>query len=253
MRIFSLIVLALGLWSCSAPVENPISNTNELGLIPMPQTIQLEKGGFIFDKNTGFISETEMHPNLKIFIDQMGLSNPINEHSKTNIEFSLIETDSIHKAAYFLDIRPKGISIKAKSAEGFFYALQTFRQLLPDTLSSEESYILPALSIYDYPKFEWRGAHLDVCRHFFDKAFIKKYIDLLAKHKMNTFHWHLTEDQGWRIEIKKYPLLTSISSKEKRLLSIKTSILLWVITHLMEASTLKKILKRLWLTLLNVS
>jgi hexosaminidase len=219
MRILSFLFVTLSIWSCKPSIENPISNVDELGLIPQVQSIKFEKGAFQFDKSSSFVFENEAEQNLKIWIDALDMSNPIISLDKANsnnkIEFILVEADSLHPSAYFLDIRPENISIKAKTAQGFFYALQTFRQLLPDTLSSTESYILPALSIYDFPKFEWRGAHLDVCRHFFDKAFIKKYIDQLAKHKMNTFHWHLTEDQGWRIEIKKYPLLTSIGSKRK--------------------------------------
>src|SRR5207244_11372189 len=98
-----------------------------------------------------------------------------------------------------------------------FYASQTFRQLLPPAIfrnkpAGNAAWTAPAVSIEDYPRYSWRGGHLDVGRHFMPVSFLKKYIDLLALHKMNTFHWHLTEDQGWRLEIRKYPKLTSVGA-----------------------------------------
>ena len=118
---------------------------------------------------------------------------------------------------YLLDVRPSGITIRAHGAAGLFYAVQTLRQLLPAAIFREApvegvEWSVPAVSIEDYPRFQWRGGHLDVARHFMPKEFVKKYIDLLALHKMNVFHWHLTEDQGWRLEIKQYPKLTEVGA-----------------------------------------
>jgi hexosaminidase len=130
------------------------------------------------------------------------------------IVLSLIE--SADKAgSYKLKIDQKRIEIQANTATGLFYGVQTIRQLLPPQIESKEkifniTWTVPCLEIKDEPRFSYRGLHLDVGRHFFPVSFIKKYIDLIALHKMNTFHWHLTEDQGWRIEIKKYPKLTEI-------------------------------------------
>ncbi len=112
------------------------------------------------------------------------------------------------------------IDVPANSSAGLFYGVQTIFQLLPPELFGsishpEMKWSIPAVSIFDVPRFRWRGMHLDVCRHFFPKDFIKKYIDDIAMYKMNTFHWHLTDDQGWRIEIKKYPLLTTIGAWRK--------------------------------------
>lgn len=109
--------------------------------------------------------------------------------------------------AYTLHVDGKGVSITGRDKEGVFYGIQTLIQLLP----VQQSTVLrvPFTDVYDYPRFQYRGMHLDVTRHFFPVAFVKKYIDNLARHKMNYFHWHLTDDQGWRIEIKKYPLLTT--------------------------------------------
>ncbi len=121
---------------------------------------------------------------------------------------------------YLLDVRPTRIVARAPEAAGLFYAVQTIRQLLPaaifrDAPSGETTWTVPAVTIEDMPRFGWRGAHLDAGRHFMPKEFVKKYIDLLALHKLNTFHWHLTEDQGWRLEIKQYPKLTEIGAWRK--------------------------------------
>lgn len=114
------------------------------------------------------------------------------------------------KDTYLLDVSSKGITLTGNSETAVFYGVQTIIQLLP--VQTTASLKIPALTITDYPRFDYRGMHLDVSRHFFDVAFIKKYIDYLALHKMNYFHWHLTDDHGWRIEIKKYPKLTEIGA-----------------------------------------
>jgi len=117
---------------------------------------------------------------------------------------------------YILDVKYNTVSIEALKPAGIFYGIQTLYQLLPPEVEgaqpSKIAWRMPCVKIEDRPRFVWRGAHLDVGRHFFPKEFVKKYIDLLAMYKMNTFHWHLTEDQGWRIEIKKYPRLTEVGA-----------------------------------------
>ena len=126
---------------------------------------------------------------------------------------------------YELDVRPSRVIARAPETAGLFYAIQTIRQLLPPEIlrdapirPSGAAWTMPSVSIEDQPRFTWRGAHLDVGRHFMPVDFVKKYIDLLALHKMNTFHWHLTEDQGWRIEIRKYPNLTAVGAWRKETL-----------------------------------
>lgn len=117
------------------------------------------------------------------------------------------------EGCYRLTISPGELLVEAVEASGFFWATQTIRQLLPPEVESgkaAEALTVPALSIVDRPRFAWRGLHLDVSRHFFPVSFIKKIIDLLAFYKLNRFHWHLTDDQGWRIEIKRYPELTEV-------------------------------------------
>jgi hexosaminidase len=119
--------------------------------------------------------------------------------------------------AYELDVSPAAIVVRAAGAAGAYYGLQSVRQLLPPSVLrnarvKDVAWTVPSVHVADAPRFAWRGAHLDAGRHFMPKEFVKKYIDLLAMHKLNRFHWHLTEDQGWRIEIKKYPRLTDVGS-----------------------------------------
>ncbi|MEP6763764.1 MAG: beta-N-acetylhexosaminidase [Gemmatimonadaceae bacterium] len=118
---------------------------------------------------------------------------------------------------YQMEVNATAVVIRASDAAGAYYGLETFKQLLPPDIYrnaplKSTHWLAPSVHIEDAPRFGWRGMHLDVARHFMPKEFVKKYIDLLARHKMNRFHWHLTEDQGWRIEIKKYPKLTEIGS-----------------------------------------
>ncbi len=113
-----------------------------------------------------------------------------------------------HPEQYVLEVTPQAVSVSASSHAGLFYGLQTLRQLLPPSGASPR--VLPAVRIEDVPRFAYRGMHLDVGRHFFPVEFVKRYIDLMSMYKINTFHWHLTEDQGWRIEIEKYPRLAEV-------------------------------------------
>lgn len=127
------------------------------------------------------------------------------------------DSSATRREAYAIRIDNNGINIYADDYPGTFYALQTIMQMLPAECYSpsgggRELYTLPACVIADRPAFGWRGMHMDVARHFFPKEFVMKFIDIMAMHKMNVLHWHLTDDQGWRIEIKKYPLLTDIGS-----------------------------------------
>jgi hexosaminidase len=116
--------------------------------------------------------------------------------------------------AYWLSIKKDHILIDAKDPAGVFYGIQSLIQLIPASAPLE----IPCADINDVPHYSWRGMHLDCCRHFFTKEEVKKYIDYLAFYKLNTFHWHLTDDQGWRIEIKTYPKLTTVSSQRKQTL-----------------------------------
>ena len=132
-------------------------------------------------------------------------------------EIWLAEDATLPGEGYTLNVSEKGVEIKASSKAGFFYAIQTLKQLLPrdlfgGTLNSEAEWVIPFVSITDQPQFEHRGFMMDVARHFFDKNEVKRVLDIMALYKMNRLHWHLTDDQGWRIEIPEYPLLTEVGA-----------------------------------------
>ena len=139
--------------------------------------------------------------------------NPFNPQDTPKNAILLGINDAIEQEeGYELKVTPQLVTIQGKTPNGVFHGIQTLRKAIPVTTNSLGSATLPGVEIKDYPRFGYRGMHLDICRHFFPVEFLKKYIDLLALHNMNTFHWHLTDDQGWRIEIKKYPKLTEIGS-----------------------------------------
>lgn len=138
--------------------------------------------------------------------------------SQTAIHLSIEDISCKTDEAYELDVRREGVFIRARTAAGIFHGIQTLRQLLPADWQTNETVRyqeIPCWSIQDYPRFPWRGMLLDCGRHFMTPDFVKRYIDLLALYKMNVLHWHLTEDQGWRIEIKKYPQLTAVGAWRK--------------------------------------
>lgn len=140
----------------------------------------------------------------------------IGKPQKDCITFTLNDTSNsaIGDEGYLIQVTPDGINLSANTEAGLFYAFQTFLQMLPEDISST-SYrriILPECTILDYPRFAWRGSHLDVCRHFFTVKQIERHLDLMAAYKLNKFHWHLSDDQGWRIEIDRYPELNDIGS-----------------------------------------
>ena len=188
-------------------------------LIPQPVEIKagLAQDQFTLDYSTLVLtSDTALHKSASFLMDyllqyyQLSLDTAnyaTNEHRKNVI--SLVRTASVppNLNQYTLSVVNDAITVSAATDEGIFYGVQTLLQLLPvDTAGALLK--IPAVAIMDYPRFNYRGMHLDVSRHFFDVAFVKKYIDYLAMHKLNYFHWHLTDDHGWRIEIKKHPKLT---------------------------------------------
>ena len=143
-------------------------------------------------------------------------SNPAATDRAGTVMLRIAPGASTAAEGYRLVVSPTGITIDAGTHAGLFYGVQTLRQLLPAGASAGGGETtIPAVTIVDQPRFSYRGMHLDVGRHLFPVAFLKRYIDLMALYKMNTFHWHLTEDQGWRIEIRKYPRLTEVGSCRK--------------------------------------
>lgn len=208
-----LLFISLLFTSCNKPSE-VVGFTPSI--IPKPNQMEMRKGSFTFNKNTTVFAEDEFKIAsgfLRNFL-QKGAGLGIEKSSKNKASIIFEKDSSQVSEGYSLAVSEYDIIVKAADASGAFYAVQTLRQLLPVDLERINStpyreIIIPQVLITDAPKFEYRGMHLDVGRHFFNKEFIKEYIANLSMLKMNYFHWHLTEDQGWRIEIKQYPKLTS--------------------------------------------
>ena len=187
-------------------------------VVPLPQEIELQKGEpFLLSADVqiwagdGLQCEAEF---LQTYLkDVTGLSlsvSPKKEKKIRYIELS-VSPKVTEQEGYVLTVQKKGIAITGGSAAGVFYGIQTLRK----SLVGDSTLSLPAVQITDSPRFSYRAMHLDVCRHFFPVEVVKQYIDALAMHNMNTFHWHLTDDQGWRIESKKYPRLHEVGSMRR--------------------------------------
>ncbi len=192
--------------------------TAKLSIIPQPVSVQIGTGQFhLTNKTVILATDAEDKATAQYFNEYLkqvyGFTLPVSSNQKTNI--IRLSTKKFIKApdkdAYSLTVSKDEILIDGDTYNGTFYGIQTLIQLFPTTNYKlpTTNFAIPFVTITDYPRFAYRGMHLDVCRHFFPASFVKKYIDYLALHKMNYFHWHLTEDQGWRIEIKKYPELTT--------------------------------------------
>ncbi len=183
-----------------------------MNIIPKPQ-VYTSKGGKCALANVGKLNICEEFSSLSAFVKEYftGLCDWENSAG----EFCISLVPSLPKEGYILDIDKDNIYIKASSYEGAFYALQSLR-VLSHSDCKEKYESIECLHIEDKPEFGWRGILLDESRHFFGKEYVKSLIDMLALHKLNVLHWHLTDDQGWRIEIKKYPLLTEIGSKRSK-------------------------------------
>ena len=201
-----------------------------ISIIPKPVKMDENPGRFALVKNTVIEADSALSDIAKYL---KNLLKPA-----TGFDLQVQGISDVDKASNVVilkvnnnlsDLGPEGYALKASQEKvliegvepaGIFYGVQTLRQLLPVEIESasivkDKEWSVPCVQIEDYPRFQWRGFMLDVGRHFFDKDVVKKMLDLMALHKMNMFHWHLTEDQGWRIEIKKYPKLIEIGSKRK--------------------------------------
>ncbi|MCG9879132.1 MAG: beta-N-acetylhexosaminidase [Bacteroidia bacterium] len=186
-------------------------------LIPFPEEVTIGDKLFRISPQTNILAEPKLEQELK-YLKSYILENHlfvVNTSAKINNRIVLrLKTDSnSNPEAYQITSNPREIIIEASHPSGIFYGIQTLIQLFPT--GKFGSIKIPCVQINDKPNYTWRGMHLDCSRHFFPISFIKKYIDMLAYYKMNSFHWHLTDDQGWRIEIKKYPKLTEIGSVRK--------------------------------------
>ncbi len=220
MRKFLFLLLSIFLLTVDA---------QELSLIPQPAKVEVKEGAFLLKKGTMLYVDAA----VKNIAEQFAATI----HATTGVKLKILNYNSFDKRfnsrkhaiylivvpdmsdeEYALDVRDNFIFIEATKPAGFFYALQTLKQLMPRNVMAGvpdndiKEWSIPAVEICDSPRFAWRGFMLDEGRHFYGKEEIKKIIDVMSAYKMNRFHWHLTEDQGWRIEIKKYPKLTEIGA-----------------------------------------
>jgi hexosaminidase len=213
-----IIVLLLSMQvflACSTP-RAPKTEGMDMNIIPKPQTMMVQEGEYIFSQSTSvWISEDIA--SKEFFMDYLSSLIPnmiTGTQGKADISFDLIQDANLPDEGYHFQVDSQEIRIFALNDPGIFYGIQTLRQLLPPAVEQGVNTLvghkIQAVNIEDYPRFEWRGMHLDVSRHFFSLEFVKKYIDMIALHKMNVFHWHLSDDNGWRLEIKRYPKLTEI-------------------------------------------
>lgn len=188
----------------------------QVNIVPMPAEVKMGSGTFTLTKNTALILEGSGLEKSAVVLNnylqkQFGFSLKVKKQAANSnaIRLNYERLDYEIPGAYTLTIDKNGVYIAGDNEAGVFYGIQSLLQLIPFT---KNKLTIPQLTINDYPRFAYRGMHLDVGRHFFPVSFVKRYIDYLAAYKYNTFHWHLTEDQGWRIEIKKYPALTKIGA-----------------------------------------
>jgi hexosaminidase len=205
---YCALLLSLQVWAQT--------DTLKLPLIPRPAEINITAGSFKISLNTHILAEPKLLDESK-YLRNYILANhqiPLLNLTKASNQIVLRINKSLdkNKESYRISSSAKQIIIEASEPNGIFYGIQTIIQLLPDPKNKATTITIPLVQIADKPNYTWRGMHLDCSRHFFTTAFIKKYLDMMAYYKMNTFHWHLTDDQGWRIEIKKYPKLTEVGA-----------------------------------------
>lgn len=221
---------ALAVWlfvfaSCGAFAQTE----NSYNLIPFPAQFSGQEGQFTLTAFTRILAapkDAKQQAAAQLLSAQLRTATglPITVMAPTpayakgkHINFQAHTGGRCGPEGYVLRVTPDRVTVEAETPKGYFYAVQTLLQLLPTEAFSPKTvsgvtWAMPACQILDRPRYAYRGLMLDVSRHFMPVAFVKKYIDLLARHKMNTFHWHLTDDQGWRVEIKKYPKLTQVGS-----------------------------------------
>ncbi|MEP7231332.1 MAG: family 20 glycosylhydrolase [Ginsengibacter sp.] len=189
-----------------------------VSIIPQPVSLQMKQGSFVIDNGTAIKFNTankDLKSAANFFSAAIknisGKTLLLNAAVQKNIGFKIAKTNDIGDEGYLLNVTPTAITIVANTKAGIIYGIQSLLQTLP-AIRTNAALEIPCLSITDYPRFKYRGMHLDVSRHFFGPEVVKEYINLMASYKMNTFHWHLVDDQGWRIEIKRYPLLTKVGA-----------------------------------------
>ena len=215
--------MAAGIALCSCGSHDP-----QIAIVPYPNHLETGRGTYrVTDRPVTCDSRTDERTQRAVvgFAARLatvtGGTNPVtvaDEVPASGIRF--VTDESLPAEGYELNVDGEGIEVRASQFPGFLYALQSLEQLLPAAVYGTEpapdaAWEVPCVKIADAPRFAYRGMHLDVARHFFSVDEVKRYIDVMAIHKLNTLHWHLTDDQGWRIEIKRYPELTAVGSIRK--------------------------------------
>ena len=223
----ALTILALFL--CVA--ANAKGDNRSLNVIPAPQSVQWGSGSFKI-KGAGFNYDSMLDSAtieaISKFADDLyiatgkpsSIASAAGVNSGTSIStlkgVFFLKDAMMNPESYKIEITGRAVKVTAADHNGFLYAISTIRQMLPEEIyagrTASAKWSLPCCTVEDYPRFAYRGLHLDCARHYFSLDFIKKYLDIMAMYKMNRFHWHLTEDQGWRVEIKKYPRLTEVGA-----------------------------------------
>ena len=225
MLMLPLLAVA-ALQGAPAATPDPIA-----AVVPRPASVTPGRGRFTLGAGTAIWTNAAAAPvarQLAAYLSPAtGFTLPVRTGATPSGSRITVRRDTtlrrLGPEGYRLEVTPGHVTLRAPELAGLFYGVQTIRQLLPTDIFREAkttgvTWSMPAVVIEDQPRFRWRGGHLDVSRHFMPKEFVKKYIDLLALHKMNSFHWHLTEDQGWRLEIRKYPRLTEVGAWRKETL-----------------------------------
>ena len=216
--IYSLFLLII-VFSCTENKRKTYVET-DINIIPKPTVLELNEGSFIFNKKTKFVtSDDEVKALVEPFIAQLkrvsGLNLTIVAEAPRKNFVQLVQDNNLAAEAYVLNVMDDVVVVSASDNSGFLYGLETIGQLFPtsfngETMMNEVSWEIPNVAVSDAPRYKWRGLMLDVSRHFFEKEYILNTLDRMAMLKMNTLHLHLVDDQGWRIEIKKYPKLTEV-------------------------------------------
>ena len=223
--VILFICSAISILSCGQEKQTEVKSYNRgINIIPAPANLTREEGHFTLKKNTSFfISDPTLKPIVEFFSNRLQKStgyslNTTSKENQNTIRLYMDPAAEIPEEGYILEVRPDYVTIRSRTGQGIFYGMQSFMQLFPAEIESPElvsniPWEAPSVSITDYPRFGYRAIMIDPCRHFMTVDELKKTLDVVALFKINTLHWHLSDDQGWRIEIKQYPALTEVGAK----------------------------------------
>ena len=219
----TLIILSVLLAAAACAPKN----VQTINVVPYPNEVQIKSGEFCVagaDVKYDATADERTKALIEAFAQQLSLvTGAESAVSEDNGEIAFILDAEMPHEAYTLNVTKNGVEVKASGLNGFNYAIQTIKQMLPvevfgKVAAADKEWTLPCVKINDAPRFGYRGLHMDVSRHFFDMDEVKRYLDIMEVHKLNTLHWHITDDQGWRLEIKKYPRLTEVGAVRKQTL-----------------------------------